>query len=152
MNGINRQRVTSSSTGDCSAGNTEPSGSVTSNSRPSTRRSSTAMPGTSSSNAGPRAVLSTWRPVLSSRIAPCASNCQRRGAWEIGSPVLLDPQGNRVETRSPCAVPGLVQSGCTGYQFLVAYQPADRFWRFQAIESGFYVVLAALLLALTAYW
>jgi hypothetical protein len=45
-----------------------------------------------------------------------------------------------------------VQPGCAGYRFLVAYQPADRFWRFQAIESGIYVVLAAWLLALTAYW
>lgn len=32
------------------------------------------------------------------------------------------------------------------------YQPADRFWEFQAIESGIYLVLSLLLLALTAYW
>jgi hypothetical protein len=44
------------------------------------------------------------------------------------------------------------QPDCAGYRFLVAYQPADRFWRFQAIECGIYLVLSALLLVLTAYW
>lgn len=34
--------------------------------------------------------------------------------------------------------------------FVVSYQPAMRFWPFQLIESGIYLVLAALLLAGTS--
>jgi hypothetical protein len=33
----------------------------------------------------------------------------------------------------------------------VTYQPASRFWAFQGIETGIFVVLAAVLLAVT-FW
>jgi hypothetical protein len=39
-----------------------------------------------------------------------------------------------------------------GWKEYVSYQPADRFWTFQAIETGIYVVLAVGLLALTIWW
>jgi len=75
------------------------------------------------------------------------------GGWRIGRPVLLDAQGRPVLAQSPCAAEsGSHQPACAGYRFLIAYQPADRFWTFQAIESGIYLLLSALLLALTAYW
>jgi len=35
-----------------------------------------------------------------------------------------------------------------GYHRLVTYQPDARFWTFQAIEAGIFVVLGALLVAL----
>jgi hypothetical protein len=38
-----------------------------------------------------------------------------------------------------------------GYQGFVTYQPASRFWAFQGIETGIFVVLAAVLLAVT-FW
>jgi hypothetical protein len=38
-----------------------------------------------------------------------------------------------------------------GYQGYVTYQPAGRFWAFQGIETGIFVVLAAVLLAVT-FW
>ena len=38
-----------------------------------------------------------------------------------------------------------------GYQGYVTYQPAGRFWAFQGIETGIFVVLAAILLAVT-FW
>jgi hypothetical protein len=38
------------------------------------------------------------------------------------------------------------EAGCGG--FATTYQPADRFWTFQVIESGIYGALAALLLGL----
>jgi hypothetical protein len=38
-----------------------------------------------------------------------------------------------------------------GYHRIVAYQPANRFWTFQAIEAGIFALLAAALLA-TALW
>jgi ABC-type transport system involved in multi-copper enzyme maturation permease subunit len=38
-----------------------------------------------------------------------------------------------------------------GYREYLAYQPASRFWAFQGIETGIFVVLAALLLGIT-FW
>ena len=37
-----------------------------------------------------------------------------------------------------------------GYRGFVTYQPASRYWAFQGIETGIFVVLAAALIALTA--
>jgi hypothetical protein len=49
----------------------------------------------------------------------------------------------------PNAVPSCVTAhGYLGYQI---YQPASRFWAFQGIETGIYVVLAAALLGVT-FW
>jgi hypothetical protein len=48
----------------------------------------------------------------------------------------------------------VVSSACraalTGYRNFVTYQPGDRFWTFQGIETGLFLVLAAILLAVTA--
>jgi len=38
-----------------------------------------------------------------------------------------------------------------GYRAYLSYQPADRYWPFQGIETGIYVLLAAALLAATAF-
>jgi hypothetical protein len=38
-----------------------------------------------------------------------------------------------------------------GYQGYLSYQPANRFWAFQGIETGIFVVLAAILLGVT-FW
>jgi hypothetical protein len=38
-----------------------------------------------------------------------------------------------------------------GYRGYVTYQPASRFWAFQGIETGIFVILAAILLAVT-FW
>lgn len=50
--------------------------------------------------------------------------------------------------------PGGLTSSCraalTGFRSFVTYQPASRFWAFQGIEAGVFVVLAAILLAVTA--
>ncbi len=37
-----------------------------------------------------------------------------------------------------------------GYRALISYQPAGRYWTFQGIETGIFVVLAAALIAVTA--
>jgi hypothetical protein len=44
-----------------------------------------------------------------------------------------------------------IRSCLSGYRGSIVYQPASRFWTFQGIETGIYVVLAALLLGLT-FW
>ena len=38
-----------------------------------------------------------------------------------------------------------------GYRGYVTYQPASRFWAFQCIETGIFVVLAAVLIGIT-FW
>ena len=62
---------------------------------------------------------------------------------------LANPTGSL--TSSPT---GGLTSSCraalTGFRSLVTYQPASRFWPFQGIETGVFVVLAAALLAVTA--
>jgi hypothetical protein len=37
-----------------------------------------------------------------------------------------------------------------GFRAFVTYQPADRYWAFQGIETGIFILLAAILLAVTA--
>lgn len=39
-----------------------------------------------------------------------------------------------------------------GWLQYVTFQPADRFWAFQGIETALYLGLAVALLALTIYW
>jgi hypothetical protein len=39
-----------------------------------------------------------------------------------------------------------------GIRLLNHYQPADRFWLFQGIESAIFLGLAAVLLALAVWW
>jgi hypothetical protein len=50
--------------------------------------------------------------------------------------------------------PGNVTSSCraalTGFHSYVTYQPANRFWAFQGIETGLFVALAIILLSVTA--
>jgi hypothetical protein len=40
--------------------------------------------------------------------------------------------------------------GAHGYRGLISYQPASRYWAFQGIETGIFVLLAAALIAVTA--
>jgi hypothetical protein len=49
---------------------------------------------------------------------------------------------------NPNPLPCLTAHGYRGY---VTYQPASRFWAFQGIETGIFVILAAILLAVT-FW
>jgi hypothetical protein len=39
-----------------------------------------------------------------------------------------------------------------GWHRYLMYQPADRFWLFQGIESAIFFALAAALLVLSVYW
>lgn len=39
-----------------------------------------------------------------------------------------------------------------GFQARIVYQPADRYWLFQGIESAIYLLLAAILAAMTFWW
>jgi hypothetical protein len=54
---------------------------------------------------------------------------------------LANPQGGLT---SSC------RAALTGFRSFVTYQPASRFWPFQGIETGVFVVIAAILLTVTA--
>jgi ABC-type transport system involved in multi-copper enzyme maturation permease subunit len=64
---------------------------------------------------------------------------------------LANPTGGLTSSSNPT---GGLTSSCraalTGYHSFVTYQPADRFWTFQGIETGIFVVLAAIALTVTA--
>lgn len=70
---------------------------------------------------------------------------------------FVDGFGNRVSTSllTPCLLsPGNKGSALQcihdlGYQYLRIYQPASRFWTFQAIETALSLALAAAFVALT---
>ena len=77
--------------------------------------------------------------------------------WQIGSG-FLDAQGNRTNgircnnvNPTGQALSPLQCAGAAGYRNYLAYQPADRFWTFQWIETGIYLALAALALGLTVW-
>jgi hypothetical protein len=62
---------------------------------------------------------------------------------------LANPTGGMTSSAT-----GGMTSSCraalTGYHSFITYQPADRFWTFQGIETGVFVALAVILLTVTA--
>ena len=59
---------------------------------------------------------------------------------------MLDPQGNKTNQAScPTAQP-------CGFKQYYTYQPESRFWLFQWIETGIYLVLAILVLGATGWF
>jgi ABC-type transport system involved in multi-copper enzyme maturation permease subunit len=82
------------------------------------------------------------------------------GSWLRGTG-FIDRQGNTYEVLAmvagPCSSTGsgdAAFSRCVddlGLRAFVVYEPPDRFWVYQGIESGAYVTIAAILL-LAAWW
>lgn len=79
------------------------------------------------------------------------------GSWML-SEHLVNAAGNPVAGTLPAACHGrLVLGGvpnclsAAGWHQVITYQPASRFWAFQGIESGIFVVMAAALLALACW-
>ncbi len=91
------------------------------------------------------------------------------GAWILSSE-LVDPSGRVISgggaegavpistTSGPCAPGGQGLDGCLaeinrlGYRQQAAYQPLDRFWPFQWIETGVYALLTAGLTWCCFWW
>ncbi len=65
------------------------------------------------------------------------------GSWLIDSSTL---RGNGHLGRVPCVISP--SPSCLDH-YQVTYQPADRFWPFQLIESGIFLALTLLLLPAT---
>ena len=70
---------------------------------------------------------------------PVPAACQR----------FMGPPGNLPATGN--LHPVLSCMAARGYRGYVTYQPASRFWAFQGIETGIFVVLAAALIGVT-FW
>jgi hypothetical protein len=81
------------------------------------------------------------------------------GSWVL-SDVVTGPGGQRYGSFTFPDVPAACRSlwptpsypSCMtahGYQDLITYQPAGRFWAFQGIEAGIFLVLSAALIAVT---
>lgn len=70
-----------------------------------------------------------------------------RDDWVIKDRIL-DPDGQEV-TRIGCA---LGEDCLAGYTRQITYQPADRYWRFQWMETGLYTGLAAVAVAFSFWW
>ena len=75
------------------------------------------------------------------------------GAWVL-SRVVVSPAGHIYVPVSPAGIPAACHAAffnntalsclaAHGFRRLVTYQPAGRYWAFQAIEGGLFVVLAA---------
>jgi len=72
------------------------------------------------------------------------------GAYVVGRKVV-DAAGQD-QRFGVDAVTCRTPADCANYRLATDYQPADRFWAFQAVEAGIYVALGVLLLGLTYRW
>jgi hypothetical protein len=102
-----------------------------------------------------------WDPL--EPIPAAARNRTFNGDWILGDG-YTDAQGNQLsggeEVIRGCMIDssekvGDLMSTCLhdhGIRYALLYHPADRFWTFQAIETGLFLGLSALLLAATVWW
>jgi ABC-type transport system involved in multi-copper enzyme maturation permease subunit len=133
------------------------------------RRTIPAMAVTLAGFAGVRVLISQWlrlhymTPVTV--YYNLAGNWSPRGAYLGVSQGIAGPNGqsppaatnganfNGVSVPAECQNSNNIASclAAHGYRGYLSYQPASRFWAFQGIETGIFVVLAAVLLAVT-FW
>ena len=111
----------------------------------------------------PPKVLTT--SLIMTNTPPASSQLLPANSWMI-SDTTIDRQGQPVPIDAVMACQQLLGPKATdaetaqynqciaahGLQQRYVYQPGDRYWLFQAIESGIYLLLAALLLAFTFWW
>jgi hypothetical protein len=67
-----------------------------------------------------------------------------------GIPVSYLPASCNATGRGPFTPPPSCLQALTHFRGFLTYQPASRYWTFQGIEAGIFVLLAAVLLAVTA--
>ena len=85
-----------------------------------------------------------------------SSNALPAGDWLLSNPAYVGPNGQNyggvvTSSQAPAACRPNVSQSCLashGFHTLLTYQPADRFWAFQGIETAVFVVLATALVAL----
>jgi hypothetical protein len=67
-----------------------------------------------------------------------------------GVPISSLPQACAGLANSPAGPTSACRAALTGFRSFITYQPGNRFWTFQGIETGVFVALAAILLTVTA--
>ena len=88
-------------------------------------------------------------------------NAEPAGSCVVRSNAVIGPNGQNLGSISypssdqvPAACRASMSASCLGshgFHTLITYQPASRFWDFQGIEAGIFLVLAAALVTV-AYW
>jgi hypothetical protein len=80
-------------------------------------------------------------------------------AWWLDQPSYQDAAGHAISQSDALRLPGNLSPADTvtywkdhGISIVQYYQPGDRFWTFQTIESGILVALTAVLLGFAIYW
>jgi ABC-type transport system involved in multi-copper enzyme maturation permease subunit len=80
-------------------------------------------------------------------------------AWWLDSPAYQNASGQTISQSDALSPTVNLSPSDTvtyfkdhGISIVQYYQPGDRFWTFQSIETGIFLVLAAVLLGFTAYW
>jgi hypothetical protein len=103
----------------------------------------------------------SWDPLEPAPEA--ARSSMFSGNWMLGDG-FLDAQGNRITGGDEVIRSCMMDAGAKrsylvdaclhdhGIRNTLLYHPADRFWTFQAIETGIFLGLSALLLAVTIWW
>jgi hypothetical protein len=72
------------------------------------------------------------------------------GAAAFGIPIEQLPSACKRLAQGTSGITPACREALAGFRGFITYQPADRFWPFQGIETGIFVVLAAALIAVTA--
>ena len=79
-------------------------------------------------------------------------------AWWLDQPAYQDASGRTIYGSQAFPFNGGSPADAIAYwkdhgiSMVQYYQPGDRFWTFQTIESGILLALSAILLALSVYW
>jgi hypothetical protein len=87
------------------------------------------------------------------------------GDWTLDAVGIVDRSGNTATYEAMTAAcprrevdgvtSGLLDPECltaSGFRYEYIYQPLERFWPLQAVESGILIAAAAVLLAVAAWW
>ena len=105
-----------------------------------------------------RSVTSNLRPpgsfwqVASGIVGPNgqAIDLNTNGNAVFGIPANYLPASCNQVSRGAFTPPPSCVQAASHFRYFVTYQPADRYWTFQGIETGIFLVLAAALIAVTA--
>jgi hypothetical protein len=85
-----------------------------------------------------------------------------QGSLVVVSPHYVDFQGHTLSVDQVNSVMSLYRGNSSdglmdymrqhGIDFIASYQPHDRFWTFQLLEAGIFLLLAVVLFGVAAWW
>jgi hypothetical protein len=86
-----------------------------------------------------------------STLFPANANASAPPGSVVLSTIMIAPDGQHISAQGAGAACGVGSPSCQSpsvLRTLISYQPPSRFWEFQAIEAGIFLILAAVLVAL----